>query len=133
MGDNINIDLKGHIEVYQDEQLILSEPNAITNNAIHVILSSLGTQINNGIDILRVKVGTQTIDKPILESTVDINDNSITFTTILVENDFNGVINQLYLHSSLLDKSFSSKTGLSILKDDNMRIKIKWKITINKV
>ena len=133
MNDSIYLDLMGHIEIFNNGELIFSEKNAITNDAIFILLNSLNTTgEHNGIDTLNVSVGFAIIRKPITEAIVNNIDNSITFTTILVENDFNGNINQLSLQSSKLGKLFSIKSGLNINKDNNMRLKINWKIIINK-
>lgn len=133
MNDTIYLDLRGHIEIFNEDELIYSEKNAITNDAIFILLNSLNTTgVRNGIDTLKVSVGFSIIKKPISEAIVNNIDNSITFTTILVENDFNGNINELSLESIKLGKLFSTKSGLNINKDNNMRLKINWKIIINK-
>ena len=133
MNDTIYLDLKGHIEIFKDDELIFSEKNAITKDAIFILLNSLDTTgVNKGIDTLNVIAGPININKLINEVVINSIENSVTFTTILVENDFNGNINELTLRSSKLGKIFSIKSGLNIYKDNNMRLKINWKIIINK-
>lgn len=134
MNDTAYLDIKGNIQIYKNDEKIFDDHNEVAPEALEVILNALTCNKGNyGIDIIKAKGIFPTVDKVITETSINLNTKTISFSTVLLEDDFNGYINQLYLHSSSIDKSFSFKRGLNILKDNSTRLKVIWNITINKV
>lgn len=130
--DSKDLKIKGVIEIIENGKTIFKDNNEIlVNNALEIILSSLGTQQNVGIDRLRVTGITGVIEKPILDSTLIMSENSITFTTTLAESDYNGYINKLELVNSTSGKVFSQKQNLNVFKDNSNKLRVDWTITIN--
>lgn len=140
MIDKVNLKIGGHIKVYNGKELVFEEPNQIMPKALDIILRSLDTTQNLGVNKLRVVTSAGEVIKDISSIEISTITRSIRFTTILLESDFNGYINSLYLRSESEEPTtniepldFSGKTGLSILKDSNTRLMINWEITINKI
>ena len=143
MLDRLDLNMKGHIQVHKGEELIFEEHNQIMPKALLIILNSLDATRNIGINKLHVVTSAGEVKKDITTTLVNPTSNSVTFTTVLLETDFNGYINSLYLRSEPVGllvggmsgelPNFSGKTGLNILKDGNTRLKISWEITINKL
>lgn len=142
MLDKLNLDMKGHITIHKGDEVIFEEKNQILPEALNIILRALDTTKNRGINKLHVVTSVGEISKDIESAIVNEANSSITFTTTLLESDFNGLINSLYLRAvpptgevsnTIVIPNFSGKTGLSILKDAGTRLRVSWEIIINKI
>lgn len=135
MNDTTDLDIRGQITIKEIKtgEVLFNESNQITPDALFILLKSLSTvEGNHGINAMSVVVGAAQYNKNITSAEVDMFDNSITFQAILLEEDFDGYINELYLTSITARRNFATKTGLNILKDNNTRLAVNWKITINR-
>lgn len=135
MNNNIKIGLRGQIEISSvrrgHEEIIFKDNNQIEPDAIKIITRCL-TQIDfsKSLDAMEASGDFPPTERSITSVQYPA-DNIIELTCIFEEPDFNGTVTDLKMKSSALGLIFSSKTGLSINKDDEMRLRVKWTITIN--
>lgn len=136
MTDNLKIQLKGKLEVSilsknDKEEIILNDDNQIESGAIEILTRCL-SQLNfsKSLDVMEAIGDFGAVEKFISIANFPA-ENQIQLTCIFEETDFNGTVTDLKMKSSSLGLVFSSKTGLSITKDDDMRLRVRWTITIN--
>lgn len=136
MNDNIKFRLQGKLEIASlnkngEIDILYENHNLIETDAIKIITRCL-TQVdfNKSIDMMEA-IGNFPTTSKVISSVTYPSDNQIQFTCIFEENDFQGTVTDLKMKSSALELVFSSKAGLNITKDDEMRLRVKWQITIN--
>lgn len=98
-------------------------------NTITVTSGTSIDEIKASVDTIKARGGFGTFDGTITEKIYRPEDNSITFSTLYEEGDFNGEIKSLELrHTGGYIMAY--KAGLSVVKDSQSRVKINWKITV---
>lgn len=135
MIDKTNINLVGEIEVSSlknnETELLFKDKNQIEPGAIKIItrsLTSLDFDKSVSEIIAEGDFGTSNAQITLVNYPAD---NQIEFIAIFEEFSFEGTVTDLKLKSTALNEIFSSKTGLNIVKDTEMRLRVKWLITIN--
>lgn len=132
MTDVKDLTIKGEIEIIEKTKTIFKENNEIiVSNALEILLNSLNTQQNIGIDKLRIYGLNGTKDINILEANYISFENAIQFKAMVNESDYNGYINKMELVSTYNDKVFARKQSLNIFKDDAHKLQVLWKISLN--
>ena len=134
MNDKVNLNLKGEITItnISTGKVLEKFSNAITASAIEILLNALPAVPNQAfVDTIRF-IGTfGDVSKGITNSQVNASENSVTFITEALEDDFNGTIQGLQLEMANMGLTLATKTGINIEKDSTVRVEIRWKITIN--
>lgn len=131
--DSIKLGIRGHILVTSNKEGVLYDhSNTISSGALPTIIQCL-SQIggNKSLDSIKAIGDFGSAQVAISNTHYNPGESSIEFTALFDENSFNGTVTTLKLMSvSLGDIEFAKKTGLSLLKDSQTRLQIKWKITI---
>lgn len=133
MNEKINLKIRGEVTIIDSSsKVVLQEANAISADALEVLLNCMSNVPNEAhIDSI-VMIGTfGQISKGVTNSILDPVEKSITFITQAFENDFNGTLESLRLEMGVMGLVFATKTGLSIEKDNETRVEVRWKITLN--
>ena len=137
LNSKISLGIKGEVMIKtinpsKEEEVILKENNNITSDSLEIITRCLSQQdFNKSVD--RIKMFG---DFGELEATVNyVNynpaENSITFRAVFPESQFSGMITDLELICSALDKKLAVKQNLSIFKENtNLLLQVDWKIII---
>lgn len=131
--NSLNVGIKGFVTILSNKDgKVLEEHNAIdVINAPEILLRSLtNLDFDKTINSIRVEGNFGIFDKPISSAEYNGTGQSITFSTIMEEGDFDGTINKLSLRSTALGLNLANKENLSILKDSQSRILITWRISL---
>lgn len=130
--DKLNLKLKGVVSIFKEGVPIFSKQNEITSDALKIIMMCLAGIPNKPfIDIIKAYGSFDNeVDLEIFDSFYDEVEKSITFIANAFEGSFDGTVDTLKLHCSLLGLNLSVKEGLSILKGSDERLQIHWKILI---
>ena len=127
----MSLKIKGRLVLKSNNSTIFEKDNAITTDALELIMRSL-TKVPNDVNIDKVKAtgdyGTE--EFTITDSIYDSGNGSITFITLIPPNKCVGQTTSLQLGSSLMDLYFSEKLGLDINKDEITQIEVRWTIQI---
>lgn len=133
MQSKLNLRFRGHIKATSNKLGILyNNSNTIGADALEIVTRCLG-QLGNTqqVDTIIVDGNFGTSERTVIENSYNAVDNSITFSAIFYEGDFDGQISDMKLISeSLGDKVMATKAGLSITKDGSSRLRIDWKINV---
>lgn len=137
MTNKFEIGIRGEISVKtvdpsNKEKIIFKSSNNITINSLEIITRCLSQQdFNKSVDRIKIvgDFGTQ-------ESTVNTviyipQENAMVFRAVFPESQFSGLITDLELICSALDKKLAVKENLSIFKENsNLLLQVDWKIVI---
>lgn len=86
--------------------------------------------IKTWVDIIKARGTFGEFNVPIDSARVDNDKRTITFTGTFLEEHFSGEITSLELRKESTGYIMAYKTGLSIVKDSDSRVKINWTIKI---
>lgn len=130
--ETLNLDIKGEVTILLNDEEVYKNYNEISLEAIRIVTQCLAAvPINHTVNrIIFAGSDFTTTVKTIIDSSYDFDENSITFKAIALESDFSGTVTDLFLNSSQLG-NLALRTGLSFEKDENTRMEVRWKITIN--
>lgn len=134
MNSKLNLNIRGNITISSNKSgLLYNNSNTIGPDELEIVARCLALlNTTGGVDNIQVSgdFGDPVL-REIFEKEYDPVTNSVRFTTIFYETDFDGEITDLALKSlSFGDLILATKTGLSIIKDSTSRVRIDWKITI---
>lgn len=134
-GDKIKMDIKGHVKFFKVLpsgiwDLIYEHANTLdpANSKLIVsrLLGGMSYELNK-IECLKALGSlaevTSSVDYPTVAS--------VRFTSIFDEASFNDTVDEIRLNSGGAGLTFSSITGLSVLKTNAYRLGIQWILTIN--
>ena len=133
MEDKINPKLRGEITLALNGKQVFKESNTITDDALEILVRGLAN-VPNTYCIDKVKFegsDFSPVEKTISNTLIEPSENSITFITTAMEEDFSGTVTDLELKMSGINKALAKKTGLSILKNDATRLEVRWQIIIS--
>jgi hypothetical protein len=132
MEENLKIGIKGYVTILKDSKIVYEDNNLILGDAFEIILRCLANVPNQyNIDTIMFQGDDFFVNKTIIDTIINVPDNSIEFRTVALEDDFAGIINTLILKVSGLELYFASKQPLEIEKDQFTRIEVRWKIKLN--
>jgi hypothetical protein len=129
--DKLRTKVTGEVTILRDGEVIFKEHNTITGDALELLLRSMtGVTSSDKINTIKVTGAFGTVSKTITAAVASVGTTSVTYTATAVEADFNGIVTDLALNMSSVNKNLATKTGLSINKDNLTRLEIQWKITL---
>lgn len=133
MNTLLPVEIKGHIKITnQLGETLFDDNNAVGENAYEIICRCLSQlDFNKSVDIIESEGDYGQSQATIEHVEYNQMNNSMLFRATILENDFEGTINSLFLTSSPLNGLMAKKEGLSIYKDNSSRLQIDWVITIN--
>lgn len=107
---------------------ILDRKNSLTDDAPQIQLYALA-----GEDWILDKI--QAVKANSILASVDVeytfpDPNVLRFTALFDEASFNDTLDEVRLFSTEANLTFSHVTGLSLFKDENIKIEIVWQLTI---
>lgn len=134
MDTNVKLKIQGQITITSIQNKIETDVikinNQIETSAIEIITKCLtGIDYHKSLDRV-IATGPGILATAPITAVTYPSENEIILTYIFEEESFQGEITKLALGSTVLNKDFSTKEGLNINKDSNMRLKINWKIKI---
>jgi hypothetical protein len=133
MTDNINIGLKGHIIITSSSgEILFEEHNEIESSAITIVARCL-TQLDfsKAVDKIRASGNFTAYEREVTKVDYNAGENSVKFTAVFFEEDFDGIVTKLELRCGTLNLNFAKKEGLNLAKDNNSRIQVDWKIYVS--
>lgn len=129
--DKLKTKVTGEITILRNGEIIFKESNAITADALELLLRSMtGVSSSDKINTIKLTGAFGTVSKTITSAVANIGTTSVTYITTATETDFNGIVTDLELNMSSINKNLATKTALSINKDNLTRLEIQWKITL---
>lgn len=133
MLDKLDLKLQGEITVLRDGEIILQEQNEISPDWWEIILRCLApVPIAMSVDTITFRGDDfGPINKPIINTEINVSELWVKFIAIAMEEDFNGTVTDFNLGILSIDKSLAFKTEQAILKTDSSRLEVRWKIKIN--
>jgi len=131
--DILKPQIKGYVVItdLKSGKVLFEGSNTTTGDALEITARSL-SNLNSApaIDLIRAIGSGFSVDKAIATATYNSGENSMNFSAIFLEADFDGTVTEARLASSVLGLDFAIKTGLSVLKGAASQLSIAWKITL---
>lgn len=129
---------KGWIKIWGIDKgnkriLLEDRSNALVENARKIIAHSLAGDSQYFIDTIEVyKAAALLATSPGLTISYPAGDKTVKFITRFDEASFNDTLDEVKLISST-GGIFSEVSGLSVLKDNTLKLEIEWILTINNI
>ncbi len=138
--DNIHATAQGYLKVeyIRDGKVVKTEDykNAINTTVVRQLIA-LGLAGDPRIALRIIQAYNSgsllaTTDPSSFYTIVSASSNEFTLVARFLETDFNDTVDELRLLNNPTDLDmFSSVTGLSIVKDSQLQLRISWKIIVN--
>lgn len=133
VGEGIKLKARGYITLRKGGRVVYRNHNQIGPDMLKIVTMCLSQlQGNRQVDTIKAIGDFGSIDRPITGINYESETNTIIFSTVFYEFDFNGTLESLELLSlSLGNALLAKKDDLDIFKDGNSRLQIDWAIKIN--